>query len=119
MSSARDRAAPLSAVPAQSSNPASLLAGLRVAGVALQPALKWVIRELAGQIAEVLDERSRPPAPKYVDRATIAQVLGLCTATIANLEKQGLPHVRFGDSVRYSIDAVEEWAVKRSRGDGA
>lgn len=84
----------------------------RAAATALGEALATIVREAVfDAFAELMDgELARPTATKgLVDRAAIAEQLGVCTATIANLERRGLPRVMVGDSVRYDSADVLSW----------
>lgn len=89
----------------------------RAATAALAEALSTIIREAVfDAFAELMDGEpaKAPPIGGLVDRATIAERLDVCTATIGNLERKGLPRVMVGDSVRYDPAEVLAWLKART-----
>lgn len=89
----------------------------RAATTALAEALSTIVREAVfDAFVELMDGRPEKssPAGGLVDRATIAERLGVCTATVANLERKGLPRVQVGDSVRYDPADVLSWLKART-----
>jgi hypothetical protein len=99
----RDRAAPGTA-PAATVDPL---------GEALGRVLEPLIKRAVAEAFEALETREQF-RPEYVDRSAMAELMGVCTATVANLERRGLPRVQVGDSVRYRPADVFTWVEQRT-----
>jgi hypothetical protein len=109
-------ALPSPAAPKLASVPAPTPAA-RGATTALAEALSTVIREAVfDAFAELMDaERAaQVPAPALISRAALADALGVCTATIAAHERQGLPRIMIGDSPRYRLADCIAWYQSRT-----
>lgn len=83
---------------------------------ALAAVLKPIVLDALTAAFEQIEERQQA-RPEYVNRSTLAELLGVCSATVGNLEAKGLPRVRVGDSVRYRPADVFRWLDERSRGE--
>jgi hypothetical protein len=84
-------------------------------GEALARVLEPLIKNAVLAAFEAFDAGEQV-RPEYVDRAAMAALLGVCTATVANLERKGLPRVQVGDSVRYRPADVYTWAEQQTAG---
>jgi hypothetical protein len=66
-----------------------------------------------GAIAAAVAELRDDVVPVLVDRAGIAQRLGLGTTTVDRLRREGMPCVLIGDSPRFEPGACIEWLRQR------
>jgi hypothetical protein len=65
------------------------------------------------ELADLLG--ARPPA-KLLNRAELSQWLGVSVPVIRQLEDEGLPILKLGECIRYSVAAVENWLASRNGG---
>jgi len=81
-----------------------------------------VLDLLAELVATKLEERIAPtpavsPQP-LLDRKKLAEALGCSLPTVDKLTREGLPHLRVGDSPRYELDRAIEHLRARGAVDG-
>ena len=58
-----------------------------------------------------------PPRRRLVDLAAAGAYLGVCTRTVSKLKSTNqLPYVQIGRSVRFDLNALDEFVAKHSRG---
>lgn len=58
-----------------------------------------------------------PVDPLFIDRPTVAAVLGVSATLLDSMDKNGLlgpQSVRFGGSVRWNLDELRRWAAAGS-----
>jgi excisionase family DNA binding protein len=56
----------------------------------------------------------QPQASPYIDKAALAQRLGLSRRTIDNWMQRGLPHLKLGTRrVRFDLRDVEPWLQRQ------
>jgi hypothetical protein len=85
------------------------------------PAFTVTRGELAGLVGEAARAAVREalgqgmPAPPLLDREALALSLGCSSSLVDKLRRQGMPHLRLGDSPRFELDRCLEWLRK----DGA
>lgn len=73
-------------------------------------ATRGELRELVrSAVAEALAEERGAQKPALLDRDGLAAVLGCSSSLVDKLRRQGMPHVRLGDSPRFDVTAVLEW----------
>jgi len=63
---------------------------------------------------ETVAEASDDPPPALLDRAGIAWALGVGTATVDRMRREGCPIIRIGDSPRFELADCLTWL--RTRG---
>lgn len=54
--------------------------------------------------------------PILLDRCGLSDALNISVAHIDRLRSKGLPFIRLGRSIRYSVDDVLQWARSQSNG---
>jgi len=75
---------------------------------------KEIVNELKIEFGEMFEEAlEKAISFQFVDRKQLALMLSVCESTISTLEKEGLPHSRFGKSVRYDIRKIQDWIDSR------
>lgn len=52
------------------------------------------------------------PTMHYVKKAQIAAHFGISSRKVNNLMKEGLPYIKIGRSVRFSIEDCNDWMLK-------
>ncbi len=56
-----------------------------------------------------------PPAPVYLNVRQVAQLLQVKPRTVYSwVYKRSIPHERKGGSLRFRLDAIENWNVPRA-----
>jgi hypothetical protein len=68
-----------------------------------------------GAVQAALAEQSDSAAPVLLDRAGIAQRLGVGTSTVDRLRRDGLPCVFIGDSPRFLLAECVAWLMNHRR----
>jgi hypothetical protein len=84
-------------------------------------AVQLSVDELRALVADVLAEYTAPaPLPALLTRADLATQLQCCERTVWRLEREGLPHVRLGDTPRYVLaDVLAFLAARSAAGEAA
>ncbi len=62
-------------------------------------------------VEDVVGER--PSQPALLDRAGLAQALGVSTRSLDTLRHEGLPELRVGDAPRFDLPEVLAWLRSR------
>jgi hypothetical protein len=79
--------------------------------MSIEDSLRTIVREA---LAELLPPPAAPERrPALLDRKAIATELGVSVATVDRLCRDGMPFVRLGDSKRFELARVLEWARNR------
>lgn len=72
-----------------------------------------------GAVETALAEQRQEVAPVLLDRAGVAQRLGVGTTTVDRLRREGMPCVFIGDSPRFDLAECVDWIRRRPLGQHA
>jgi len=81
------------------------------------PAFTVTRGELAGLVRQAVESAlgERRAQPVLLDREALALCLGCSSSMVDKMRRQGMPHLRLGESPRFELEACLSWLRK----DGA
>lgn len=82
-----------------------------------QPAVTLTRAELGALVEDAVTRAAGALAlaaerPALLDRAALALALGCSGSLVDKLRRQGMPHVRLGDSPRFELERCLDWLRK-------
>jgi len=76
------------------------------------PAFTLTVSELGALMREAAAEAvaaAPSPTPSLLDREGLSLALGCSGSMVDKLRRQGIPHIRLGDSPRFELERCLEW----------